>query len=181
MKKVQDKFWPMVLSLTLTAMLTGGLLSVVYSLTQEPIEVSKKMNETKSLRAVLPPFDNMKDTVINDTKVTIAYKDSKIAGYAVASDASGYGGIFKIVVGYDKDGVINDYAILEHQETPGLGAKMITWFKDSLPGRSSSEQLSVSKDGGNVDAITAATITSRAFLEAVNKANQTLNSQLQNK
>jgi len=70
-----------------------------------------------------------------------------------------------------------NYAVLQHAETPGLGAKMTEWFKDvsrprqSVVGRDLSQgPLSVSKDGGDVDAITASTITSRAFMEAVNRA-----------
>ena len=66
------------------------------------------------------------------------------------------------------------YTLLEHAETPGLGAKADKWFqkgeKGDIIGKSPAEPLSVSKDGGKVDAITASTITSRAFLLAVNNA-----------
>lgn len=178
MSKPQNKFLPMVLSLTLITIVTGGLLAVVNDLTKEPIEAAKQQRVQNSLQEILPAFDTVKDTVIGGGDVTIAYKDGKIAGYAITSKANGYGGEFKIMVGYDATGKINDYAILEQQETPGLGAKMVTWFKESVPGHTCLDNLVVSKDDGTIDGITAATITSRAFLKAVNKANATLISQL---
>ena len=98
-------------------------------------------------------------------------------GFAVNSSSNnGFGGNIQIIVGFDTENKIVNYSVLQHSETPGLGSKMTQWFKDttkpnqSIIGRDlSSGPLKVSKDGGNVDAITASTITSRAFLEAVNK------------
>jgi electron transport complex protein RnfG len=81
------------------------------------------------------------------------------------------------MVGFDTGDKVVNYAVLSHAETPGLGSKMNDWFRDTAKpnqvviGRNLSEgNLSVSKDGGQIDAITASTITSRAFLEAINKA-----------
>ena len=79
-----------------------------------------------------------------------------------------------MLVGFDAEGNILGYTLLEHAETPGLGAKADKWFqkgeKGDIIGKSPAEPLTVSKDGGQVDAITASTITSRAFLLAVNNA-----------
>ena len=86
----------------------------------------------------------------------------------------GFGGDLKVLVGFDPDGKILGYTLLEHAETPGLGAKADLWFqkgqKGDIIGKDPKEPLTVSKDGGQVDAITASTITSRAFLKAVNQA-----------
>ena len=77
---------------------------------------------------------------------------------------------------YDTEGKLLNYSVLQHAETPGLGAKMQEWFRtdknrQSVLGRNLSDgELKVTKDGGDVDAITASTITSRAFLNAVNRA-----------
>ena len=77
------------------------------------------------------------------------------------------------------DGTIIDYIVLEHKETPGLGTKMDDWFKSDRGNRSiigknpGKNKLIVNKDGGEVDAITAATVTSRAFLHAVEVAYNT--------
>ena len=95
-------------------------------------------------------------------------------GAAVESTTGGFGGNLKVLVGFDIDGKILGYTLLEHAETPGLGAKADKWFqkgeKGDIIGKDPKEPLTVSKDGGQVDAITASTITSRAFLLAVNNA-----------
>ena len=95
-------------------------------------------------------------------------------GAAVESTSSGFGGDLKILVGFDPEGNILGYTLLEHAETPGLGAKADKWFqkgeKGDIIGKSPEKPLVVTKDGGEVDAITASTITSRAFLKAVNNA-----------
>ena len=96
--------------------------------------------------------------------------------YTVTETAvDGFGGTFRVMVGFDQEGNILGYEILEQQETPGLGSHMEHWFKNAdKPGQNiigrKAGALRVSKDGGDVDAITAATITSRAFLKAVNQA-----------
>ena len=80
------------------------------------------------------------------------------------------------MVGFDNDSHITGYEVLEQAETPGLGTHIVEWFKNAdkpgqnILGRTATGAMTVSKDGGDVDAITAATISSRAFLEAVNKA-----------
>jgi len=103
-------------------------------------------------------------------------KAGKALGAAVESTTGGFGGDLKVLVGFDSGGKILGYTILQHAETPGLGAKADKWFqkdgKGSVIGRqlSAGKPLTVKKDGGDVDAITASTITSRAFLKAVNQA-----------
>ena len=87
----------------------------------------------------------------------------------------GFGGELKVLVGFDAEGKIIDYSLLAHAETPGLGSKAADWFKKGNKGNivglnPGETPLTVSKDGGQVDAITASTITSRAFLNAVNAA-----------
>ena len=95
-------------------------------------------------------------------------------GAAVESTTNGFGGDLKVLVGFDREGRILGYTLLEHQETPGLGAKADVWFqrgeKGDIIGKSPQEPLIVSKDGGQVEAITASTITTRAFLKAINNA-----------
>lgn len=123
-----------------------------------------------------------------------ATKGGEFIGAAVESTADGFGGKLTVLVGFDKEGNICDYSVLKHSETPGLGSKAADWFKPQVKTRSlveklfgfetyqepkksnilgmnpGKETLTVTKDGGNVDAITASTITSRAFLRAVNNA-----------
>ena len=134
------------------------------------------------MAAVVPGFDNdpiAEKRVENvegvDYTIYPATKGGEYLGAAVESTALGFGGNLTIIVGFDKDGVINDYSLLNHAETPGLGAKADQWFKKGQKGDITGKtpangDLTVSKDGGQIDAITASTITSRAFLKAVNNA-----------
>ena len=134
---------------------------------------------------VVPEFDNtpiaesyMAVTGDGDSlRIYPAKKGGELVGAAVESNTmNGFSGEIRVIVGFDKEGTLYNYSVLQHSETPGLGSKMQEWFRtdknnQSVIGRKLSEgELKVSKDGGNVDAITAATISSRAFLNAVNRA-----------
>ena len=105
-----------------------------------------------------------------------AKKNGELVGTAVKTYTNnGFGGKIWLMVGFNPDGSVANYSVLEHKETPGLGSKMDVWFtpngKGNITGKTPGTQgLKVSKDGGDVDAITAATISSRAFLDAVNRA-----------
>ncbi len=105
----------------------------------------------------------------------VADRSNQTIGAAVESTALGFGGDLKVLVGFDKSGRILGYTILQSSETPGLGMKADKWFqkgeKGCIIGKNPADgDLTVNKDGGDVDAITASTITSRAFLKAVNQA-----------
>ena len=122
--------------------------------------------------------DTVRQTVSGKELTYVIYQaqdaQKKDIGAAVESTTGGFGGDLKVLVGFDPEGKILGYTLLEHAETPGLGAKADKWFqkgeKGDIIGKSPVEPLTVSKDGGKVDAITASTITSRAFLLAVNNA-----------
>jgi electron transport complex protein RnfG len=185
MAKLKSTFKNMFLSLFLICLTVAILLAQVNKLTAEPIAAAKAMKLQNAIGVVVPEFDNnpveeaylMSDGSGDSLLVYPAKKGDEIVGYAINSNASGFGGEIQIIVGFDNKDKILNYAILQHAETPGLGSKMDVWFKDSAkPSQSiinrnlSEGLLSVSKDGGEIDAITASTITSRAFLEAVNRA-----------
>ena len=188
MKKKESTLWNMLWSLTLITAIAGGLLGYTYQLTEEPIARASKASREKAIQQVIPTYDNspldeqMTYTVHNEygeTTATIypAKLGGKLAGAAVeCSNNTGYGGEIRIIVGFEADGTIKDYQVLKHQETPGLGAKMGDWFRtdknnQSIIGKSPDEcTFHVTKDSGDIDAITAATITSRAFLAAVRTA-----------
>ncbi len=176
----------MVLVLTGVAVITGCILAYVNHITERPIELQKQKTLEAGIKAVMGGGDltvTQTDTVRqNDAKgkemtyVIYQTKDGqkRDLGAAVESTTGGFGGDLKVLVGFDPDGNILGYTLLEHAETPGLGAKADAWFqkgqKGDIIGKNPSEPLVVSKDGGQVDAITASTITSRAFLLAVNNA-----------
>lgn len=176
----------MVLVLTGVAVVTGAILAYVNHVTEEPIKAQKEKTLADGIKSVMGGGDLKvvkTDTVRqNDAKgkelTYIIYQtqdaNQKDLGAAVESTTGGFGGNLKILVGFDPEGKILGYTLLEHAETPGLGAKADKWFqkgqKGDIIGKNPKEKLSVSKDGGQVDAITASTITSRAFLLAVNNA-----------
>ncbi len=170
MKRVKDTFAAMVLSLTLISLIMGGVLALAYEATQEDRDNAQALSTQNKLKEILPEFTELYDTIIADTPVYGAYMGDTLVGAAITSVSSGYGGKFKIIISYKPDGEIIDYAVIEQNETPGLGAKMDAWFKKSIPGRHAFETFAVKKDGGDIDAITAATITSRGFLKGVNNA-----------
>ena len=186
MKKLESSLLNMVLVLTGVAVVMGAVLAYVNHLTEGPIAEQKTKALADGIKAVMV-CDNIvvakTDTVRqNDAKgkelTYIIYQtqdaQKKDLGAAVESTTGGFGGNLKVLVGFDPEGKILGYTLLEHAETPGLGAKADKWFqkgeKGDIIGESPSEPLTVSKDGGQVDAITASTITSRAFLLAVNNA-----------
>lgn len=177
----------MILSLGTITIVAGALLAWVYDTTKGPIAKAETEKQVQAIRDVAPAFDNnpmeskQAITVDGDTEAVTVYpaiKDGQLVGAAVESYTnSGFSGHFTVMYGFDADGKVNGFTVLSHAETPGLGAKMGEWFKDSnVPSRNvighdpATENMTVSKDGGSVDAITAATITSRAFLDALKRA-----------
>ncbi len=182
MKKLESTLTNMLLALTGITVVMVGILAFMNELTREPIAQANAKTLSDAVAAVVPGFDNdpiAEKRVENvegvDYTIYPATKDGEYLGAAVESTALGFGGNLTIIVGFDKDGVINDYSLLNHAETPGLGAKADQWFKKGQKGDITGKtpangDLTVSKDGGQIDAITASTITSRAFLKAVNNA-----------
>ncbi len=186
MKKIDSTLPNMLISLIGICLFAAIVLSFVNSQTQDVIALSKVKALEAAIGMVIPEFDNepLSESIsINiqgdDLTVYPTKKGDALVGFAIESIShNGFSGDVRILVGIDIEGKILDYSVLEMAETPGLGDKMYTWFKtdkgqQSILGYSTENgELKVSKDGGTVDAITAATISSRAFLDAVNKAQQ---------
>ncbi|MCI9286116.1 MAG: RnfABCDGE type electron transport complex subunit G [Muribaculaceae bacterium] len=176
----------MVLSLGVITIVAAAALAGVYSITEQPIAQAKAQKQKDAIGLVLPgvQYDNnpaeeaAEVTVDGETvKLFPAMAGGKLAGAAVEShDNNGFSGLITVMYGFDAEGNITGYAVMQHAETPGLGSKMGEWFCDpahTIVGmNAASNNLTVSKDGGDVDAITAATISSRAFLRALTLANQ---------
>ncbi len=176
----------MVLVLVGVAVVIGAVLAWVNNITEKPI--AEKAQQT--LAAGIKEVMNSTDIKVEDpdtVKMEIQGKESIFTihnvyttdgaylGSAVESTTMGFGGDLKVLVGFNAEGTILGYTILQASETPGLGAKADKWFqkdgKGNIIGKSlANGDLKVNKDGGDVDAITASTITSRAFLKAVNQA-----------
>ena len=167
----------MVLVLGLTCLLCSAILGGAYALTKEPIDAAAVAKTNKAVGAVLPAFDETSyESVEVDGKTCNYYKavqGGETVGYAVESTVVGFGGPLSLMVGVTPDGVVYNTSVLSHAETPGLGAKCNTDAKFMAQWKGfdpSVKKLAVAKDGGDVDAITASTITSRAYTEAVKNA-----------
>lgn len=185
MAKLKSTFKNMFLSLSIICLAVALLLAQVNKMTAKPIAEAKALKLQNAIGEVVPEFNN--DPVAESFMIAgeggdsllvyPATKDDEVVGFAISSSANGFAGEIQIMVGFDMDDKVVNYEILQHAETPGLGSKMGYWFKDiesnskSIIGRDMSlGALAVKNDGGDIDAITASTITSRAFLNAINKA-----------
>ena len=185
MEKIKSTFITILASLTCFCLIAGTALAVANKLTEDKIAAAKAAALQEAIKKVAPEVDNdpsaeqYRAATADGDSLTIypAKKGGKLVGAAVETNTKkGFGGEIRIMVGFDADQKIVNYSVLEHNETPGLGSKMEEWFrtdkgKQSVLGRDmKGGALKVSKDGGEVDAITAATISSRAFLDAINRA-----------
>lgn len=165
-------------AITLVASAAVGAVNMI---TAEPIRQAKEKALQKAMGEVLPEYSTIEDreSILDEipTRTYIAYDGNSVVGYAVETASnSGFGGTVRIIVGFNPDGEVRNINVLEQAETPGLGTKMtepdnplLNSFKGKCPG---DMVLKVKKDGGSVDALTAATISSRAYTEAVARAYQ---------
>lgn len=160
---------------------SSAAVGMVFRVTEEPIAVAGAQKKSAALSQVLPLFDNspadeMQTVAMDDGEVYVytGREGGEVVGYAVESFVAGYGGMIKMMVGFGPDGKIRNIKVLEQAETPGLGAKIANEDNPvlaSLLDRNPSElKMSVRKDGGDIDAITASTISSRAYVQGVNRA-----------
>lgn len=186
MKKLESSITNMVLVLVGVALITGGILAYVNHITEEPIKLQASKTLADGIKSVMGGVqltvaedDTIRQTIKGKEAIFVVHKTVDVnkqdLGAAVESITSGFGGDLKVLVGFDTEGNILGYTILQHSETPGLGAKADKWFQKDGKGNiigmnPEKNNLTVKKDGGDVDAITASTITSRAFLLAVNQA-----------
>ena len=166
----------MVLVLFTITLLSSAAVGGVYMLTKEPIAQAKVAAVNNALKQVLPEYEatTSQDIEVNTLpiKVHTATVADKAVGYAVESNSkNGFGGEVRLMVGFDTEGTILNINVLEQKETPGLGTKMAdegNVLLASLKDKNAAQiNLTVKKDGGDIDALTAATISSRAYAEAV--------------
>ena len=181
MAKPASNFKFMVLTLLVITLIASAAVGGVYILTQDPIAASAQKKQTEAIKAVLPTFEKLGQEYSlkpSDSEEPLLCfpalnKDGNVEAIAVkAYTNKGFSGHISFMIGYKTDGSITGFSVLQTAETPGLGSKIPTWFGkdgkgDVIGMNPKKDNMTVSKDGGDVDAITAATISSRAFLDAV--------------
>ncbi|NLX40391.1 MAG: RnfABCDGE type electron transport complex subunit G [Bacteroidales bacterium] len=172
----ESSFKNMVITLSLICLICSALLGVVYSVTKAPIEAAELAKINNAIKAVVPECDNNPSEEMMEVEGCVVYPakvNGNIVGYAIKVKASGFGGPIQMMVGFNADGTIYNTSVISHAETPGLGAKITGEIptRTQIVGKNpASSNLTVTKDGGEIDAITASTITSRAFLKGVEAA-----------
>ncbi len=187
MSEKKESLLSMVVSLGVITIVAAVLLAWVNNITDAPKKATEIQRQVEAVQKVVPEFDNnpISDAVMveldNGELLTLypAKNNGSLVGVAVESFSNdGFSGEIKVMYGFDREGNIYGYEVLSHAETPGLGAKMQEWFMSEVGNRSvigknpQKTSMFVSKDaGGEIDGITAATITSRAFLDALRQAN----------
>lgn len=189
MAKLESSLRNMFLSLFLISLVMAAALGFVYNVTKEPIEQAAKDKEINAIKEVIPAFEN--DIVstakeIDGLTFYTAINKGSIVGYAAKTFTDkGYSGRFDLMVGFLPDGSINNIVVLQQKETPGLGSNMaLPKFRDQFIslniGNLADQKLKVKKDGGTIDAISAATISSRAYCDGIQKAYEVLKTEYLN-
>lgn len=182
---MKSTLWNMVAVLFTITLIASTGVGVVNRITEEPIAEARAAAVVEALNRVLPPFEaTATDSLtIDDLPITVytaSRAEGGVVGYAVeTATKNGFGGLVRMMVGFTPDGEVVNVNVLEQTETPGLGTKMADEgnpLLQSIRGKRLETmqlvdgRLAVRKDGGDVDALTAATISSRAYCDAVNRA-----------
>ena len=187
MAKLESSLKNMILSLSIISLISSSLLAGIYTVTKEPIAMAQSKKQQDAIKDVLP---NKNAKVGEPIEIKLegkeipfiiypAEENGKLVGAAIQTySTEGYAGTIEVMVGIDEKGNISNYTILSSAETPGLGSKINEWFKSpkqnqTIIGKNPDKvKFEVSKDGGEIDAITASTISSRAFLSSIRDAYQ---------
>jgi electron transport complex protein RnfG len=186
MAKKESTFLNMTLTLFIVTAVASVTLAYVYNVTKEPIAQAKAEKLQEAISIVVPGAENAEiitEKVASSDGVgelefyTVIVNDETIGTAVKTFTSSGFGGYMSVIVGFDNNGNIIDSNVLEHSETPGLGDKtgksVSDWNQQFIGKNPKSFNLKVKKDGGDVDAITAATISSRAYTDALQRAYNT--------
>lgn len=195
MAKLESSLKNMILSLSIISLVSSALLAGVYTITKEPIELAQIKKQADAIKEVLPETT---DLIEQEVEIKLEGRDipfyiyparenGELIGAAIKTYSNeGYAGMIEVMVGINNKGEIFNYTILAASETPGLGSKIAQWFKadketQTIIGKSpENTNFTVSKDGGDIDAITASTISSRAFLSSIRDAYQAYKTYEQN-
>ena len=160
-------------SLLIIAAISGTILGIIYTVTKEPIAKRVKLEEEKALKDIFPEATRFNLTTGKDNHIYYeVYTKNKLIGYAIDASGKGFGSTIKIKVGMNLNKTIKAIRITSQNETPGLGTRVEgTKFTDQFVNKTL-KQVLLKKDSskGTIDALTGATISSRAVSEAVQKS-----------
>lgn len=170
-----NAFRPAWVLLAVTA-LTGLLLGFVQNITAEPIRLTRERERAEALRRALPAAETFRPlegaAIPGTVSVEEALVGERLVGLCVTVDTAGYGGDVRLLVGIDNDGAVTGLEVLSHSETPGLGAKAAEGaFRAHFSGMTGPVEVTKQEPRVNeIEAISGATITTRAVADGVNRA-----------
>ncbi len=188
-KPIKSSAFNMALVLVSVAVFSALIIGSVYQLTLKPIKQAKSNRELEAIREVVygdfsnNPYEERHEISVSHGKGKVVLfpardENGKITSVAIKTySKNGFGGRIEMMLGLLVDGTINKYKIIEQKETPGLGTKITeSRFSDQFHGMNPGKQVfKVKQDGGDIDAVTAATISSRAVVDAINRGYKALN------
>nr|WP_297181057.1 RnfABCDGE type electron transport complex subunit G [uncultured Agathobaculum sp.] len=175
----------LVVVLGLITFVCALLLGVINGITKDKIEQNAIETRNAAMSVILPEADSFADVEVSADWTAPADKNQPVIsgvyeaqaggqtiGYCVEVNPKGFGGALTLIVGINADGTVAGAQVTAHGETPGLGAKAqsdANWI-GQYAGQPADGSLAVTKDGGTINSITGATITSRAVTLGVNTA-----------
>lgn len=174
--KTPSMSWKQILRLSLSLLIISAvaalILAVVNALTAGPIAEYAAQKRQEAMESVMPGANVFSELYVEDETIigiTGAYSGTRFKGYCVEVSVSGFGGPIQMMVGVDYGGAVTGTVILDHTETAGLGAKAEEpEFLNQYTGMSGT--VTVTYGSNSIDAITGATITSKAVTEGINTA-----------
>ena len=184
MSKPVSSLRNMILAMTIVSGLSALVLSYTYQATKKPIEDAQDAKKLEAIAEILPdnydnnPYENRITISGSNVELYPARQGNIITSVALKTYSNNaFSGRLELIVGFLLDGTITDYRIISHKETPGLGSKITEEkFARQLRGFNiEKRKLKVKQDSGDVDAVTAATISSRAVLDAISRAYESYN------
>jgi electron transport complex protein RnfG len=156
------RFYPIVF-LTIIVLVSVSLLLYINTFTSEVVEAQNKAKIQAVLESIFPELTDFEE----DSGLFVIYEGDSIAGYTFLASGNGYSGAISMLVGINPDYTIKDVAILSQTETPGLGSRITEKeFTGQFAGLAA-DDIVLSKDGGSIDAVTGATISSRAVTDTI--------------
>lgn len=182
MKPIKSTLFNMIFVMLAVSALSAWLLAYVYQVTKEPIAKAKNKKALDAISEILGSFDNepfSEKTALttSDGKYKLemypARENGNITSVAIKTFSdNGYGGKIEIIIGMLMDGTVIGYKVIDQKETAGLGDKISNkHFSEQFVGLNTyQDKIKLKKDGGEIDAITGATISSRAIIDAFDKA-----------
>jgi len=171
---IENNIVRMITALTIVGVLSAIILVNIYNYATPKIKINSEAETEKAISEIFPGTKSIE--TIKENIYKSKDEQNKILGYAFLAEGNGYQGAIKLLIGVDEGlETLEGMQVLESQETPGLGAEINTAsFKDQFKGLPLTHNIEYVKnqkpsESYQIEAITGATISSRAVVNIINK------------